>query len=67
MGEHQRGIHVIVTGGYRGMDKNECERMGLRFYSGSNESVDGGPVYSQHCLEIGAGSCELAIGHIRRL
>jgi|LauGreDrversion4_2_1035121.scaffolds.fasta_scaffold05657_10 hypothetical protein len=65
MGEKQKGAHLIVTGGYREMDRHECERMGLTFYRGSNVNAYGAAIYSQHCLEIGAGLHEVAIGYIQ--
>jgi hypothetical protein len=61
----QKGVHVIVTGGYRKMDRDECERIGLQFKEGNNVNAYGEIVYSDHCLEIGAGSYEIAIGYLR--
>lgn len=61
----QKGIQVILTGCYREMDRNACERIGLQFSEGSNVNVYGEIVYSNHCLEIGAGSYEIAIGYLR--
>lgn len=65
LGEKQKGAHLVVTGCYREMDRHECERMGLTFYRGNNINAYGAPVYTPHCLEIGAGLHEVAIGIIR--
>jgi hypothetical protein len=57
-----QSVFVFAVGMYRPIDRECVSKYSLSFSKGSNQNINGSPIYSPHCLSLGAGECELAFG-----